>query len=293
MIHVVIPVHNRLELTKKCIQSLKDQSFKDWCAYVIDDGSSDGTFEWVKSLNYSNVYCFKGSGSLWWTGSMQLGVEHVLQRASEDDYLMALNNDVFLTERAIEILFNSIQDRPKSIFSSISISEGDNRRIMSSGAKMISWILNISYHPFYGRSYDSLDNFNSVEVDMLNGRSVIYPIEVFKKNKFDFKRFPQYGGDNEFSYRIKKLGYSLNINPKSIVYVQRSETGLNPMDRSLNLSEKMNSLFSIKSVNNIFIRARFALVVPPIYAIPTYFLIALMKILIQLLLSNTLIKLRK
>ena len=293
MIYIVIPVHNRLELTKKCIQSLKDQSFKDWFAYIIDDGSSDGTFEWVKSLNQSNITCIKGSGSLWWTGSMHLGVMHVLQRALENDYLMSLNNDVFLSERAIEILFNSLKARPKSIFSSISISEGDNQRIMSSGAKMISWILNISYHPFYGRSYDSLDNLNSVEVDMLNGRSVIYPMQVFKKNTFDFKRFPQYGGDNEFSYRVKKLGYSLNINPKSIVYVQRSETGLNPMDRTLTFSEKVISLFSIRSVNNVFIRAKFALVVPPIYARPTYFLIALMKILIQLLLSNTLIKLRK
>ena len=46
------------------------------------------------------------------------------------------------------------------------------------------------------------------------------------------------------------------------------------MDRTLTFSEKVISLFSIKSVNNIFIRAKFALVVPPIYARPTYFLIA-------------------
>ena len=38
---------------------------------------------------------------------------------------------------------------------------------------------------------------------------------------------------------------------------------------------------------------KFALVVPPIYARPSYFLIALVKIFIQLLLSNALIKLRK
>jgi len=294
VIHIIIPVHNRLSLTKQCIRSIENQTYTDWKVCVVDDGSSDGTFEWLTSLNNSNIRCIKSDGSNWWTGSMHLGVKDVLNDSLNDDYVMSINNDIVLSLNAIEVLVNAIKDNPKAIFSSISISNDKDKRIMSSGAKMISWILNIPYHPFYGKLYDDLDNLSRVKVDMLTGRSVLYPISVFdNNNSFDYKRFPQYGGDNEFTNRAQKLGYQLFIEPLSIVFVQRSETGLNPIDRVLNLSEKIHSLFSIRSVNNIVIRTRFALVVPPIYARPSYLVISLLKILIQLFLSNIIIKLRK
>ena len=294
MIHIIIPVHNRLSLTKRCITSLDNQTYVDWCVYVIDDGSSDGTSEWISSLKRSNVQCIRSDGTKWWTGSMHLGVEFVLKNSAYDDYIMSINNDVVLSFNAIEVLVNAVKNNPKAIFSSISIAEDKDKRIMSSGAKMVSWILNIAYHPFYGRLYDKLNDYSHIKVDMLTGRSVIYPISVFdNNNSFDYKRFPQYGGDNEFTCRAQKLGYQLFIDPLSVVFVQRSETGLNPMDRELKISEKINSLFTIRSVNNIVIRTRFALIVPPIYARPSYLVISLLKILIQLFISNIFIKLRK
>jgi GT2 family glycosyltransferase len=294
LIHIIIPVHNRLSLTKQCIRSIENQTYSDWKIYVVDDGSSDGTFEWLSSLNNSNIKCIKSDGSNWWTGSMHLGVKDALKNSLKNDYIMSINNDIVLSINAIEALINSIKDNPKGIFSSISISNDEDKKIMSSGAKMISWALNIAKHPFYGREYEDLDNFSKVEVDMLTGRSVLYPISVFdNNNSFDYKRFPQYGGDNEFTNRAHKLGYKLFIDPLSVVYVQRSETGLNPIDRALNFSEKIQSLFTIRSVNNIVIRTRFALLVPPIYARPTYLVISMIKILIQLSISNFLIKFRK
>lgn len=293
MIHIVIPVHNRLALTKRCIDSLQAQSYKDFHVYIVDDGSSDGTFDWVSSQKQKNISCIKGNGSLWWTGSMHLGVRHVLENASSDDYLMSLNNDVVLAEDSIEVLLISVKNT-KSIASSLSISNSEDKRIMSSGAKMISWIFNIAHHPFYGKLYENLNTLKPVQVDMLTGRSVLYPIAVFDKgNSFDYERFPQYGGDNEFTHRAKKLGYKLLIIPASVVFVQREETGLNPMDKILSLSEKIKSLYSIRSVNNIIVRSRFALMVPPFYARPTYLVISILKIFIQLLFSNLYIKFRK
>ena len=132
MIHIIIPVHNRLALTKKCIESLQVQSFNDFHIYIVDDGSSDGTFEWVRSLNFENVSCLKGDGSLWWTGAMNLGVSHVLKNASSGDFLMSINNDIVLASNTIEVLFNSMNGS-KSIISALSISSSDDKRIMSSG----------------------------------------------------------------------------------------------------------------------------------------------------------------
>ena len=295
MIHIIIPVHNRLYLTKKCLASLDRQSFHDWHAYIVDDGSTDGTKEWVSLLGRSDVSCIEGDGSLWWTGCMDLGVQFALTKSTRGDFIMSLNNDlVFLSNDAIEVLIEATKNKPKIICGALSVADSKNQEVMSSGSRMISWVLNISHHPLYGKFYSNIVCFKPIKVDMLTGRSVIYPVSVFdNENRFNFEKFPQYGGDNEFTFRAKKMGYDLFIVPNSVVIVNRQATGINPMDRILSLREKIESLFSIRSVNNLVIRARFAMSVPPWYARPTYLIIAFFKIAAQLFLSNLIIKFRK
>ena len=291
MIHIIMPVYNRLSMTRQCLNSLDKQNFDDWCVYIVNDGSTDGTKEWIETLNRQDVKCINGDGSLWWTGSMKAGVEHVLKICDKKDYIMSLNNDlVFRSENSLSVLLTAIISNNKSICGSVSVSNLESEIVMSSGSKMISWFLNISFHPFVGSSYHDIENNPIRKVDMLTGRSVIYPAPIFNDINFDSVCFPQYGGDNEFTIRAKRVGYDLFLVPGSAVLVNRSETGLNPMDRRLSLKEKLNSLFSVRSVNNIMIRTRFAMRVPPVYARPTYFIISMMKIFIQLLIGNFIAK---
>ncbi len=45
VISVVIPVYNRKELLEEALQSVEDQTWKDYECIVVDDGSDDGTCE--------------------------------------------------------------------------------------------------------------------------------------------------------------------------------------------------------------------------------------------------------
>ena len=47
----------------------------------------------------------------------------------------------------------------------------------------------------------------------------MHPAEIFKGN-YNSKLFPHYGGDDEFSMRIKKYGYSTLVVPNIIVYLK-------------------------------------------------------------------------
>lgn len=48
-ISVIVPVHNAGSKLHRCIRSIRAQSFTDWSLILIDDGSSDGSFELCKS----------------------------------------------------------------------------------------------------------------------------------------------------------------------------------------------------------------------------------------------------
>ena len=277
-VHILIPVHNRLIETKKCIASLLNQTYSNIEIYIIDDGSSDGTKEWVDKINATRI---EGNGNLWWTGAIAKGVNYVLPLSKENDFIMTLNNDVVLDKNAINSLVLSSKKENNAIFGSLAIDNKTNF-CMSSGAITKSWILNINFHPYREKMSSEVDN-SLTEVSMLTGRSVLYPISVIKSvGNFDSKWLPHYGGDIEMTVRIKNAGYLLFIDPKSKVYVNREETGLNPGERYLSFSERLSSLFSIKSANSLYYRTILAIKIVPFYSIPSYIFITYLKIFFSL-----------
>jgi len=79
-VSVVIPTYNRVEDLKKCLDSLREQSLKkgEFEIIIVDDGSTDGTAEFGRSLFEKNSehihYCYqknKGPAS-----ARNLGVRH-------------------------------------------------------------------------------------------------------------------------------------------------------------------------------------------------------------------------
>nr|WKN40037.1 glycosyltransferase family A protein [Tunicatimonas sp. TK19036] len=49
-IAVIIPLFNRVDLVKETLHSLQAQTFQYWEAIVVDDGSTDGSYELVQQL---------------------------------------------------------------------------------------------------------------------------------------------------------------------------------------------------------------------------------------------------
>src|SRR5262249_16999182 len=50
---VIIPAHNRLRLLRRALGSVRNQTFHDYELVVIDDGSSDNTWDYLLSLGPS------------------------------------------------------------------------------------------------------------------------------------------------------------------------------------------------------------------------------------------------
>ncbi len=50
-VSVIIPTYNRLELLKETVESVRKQEFREFEVIVVDDGSTDGTAEWLGGLN--------------------------------------------------------------------------------------------------------------------------------------------------------------------------------------------------------------------------------------------------
>ena len=55
-IYILLPVHNRREVTRGFVECLAAQTFSDYHLVLIDDGSTDGTAEMVQAqMHHSSV----------------------------------------------------------------------------------------------------------------------------------------------------------------------------------------------------------------------------------------------
>ena len=54
-VSIVVPAHNGMPWIKDAIDSVGAQSFADWEIVVRDDGSTDGTREWLTSLTDKRI----------------------------------------------------------------------------------------------------------------------------------------------------------------------------------------------------------------------------------------------
>ena len=104
---ILLTSHNRKLKTLACLKSLyAQQDIPDIHSevYLVDDNSSDGTSQAVKS-EYPAVNLIKGSGDLFWAGGMRLAWRGAINADKNFDYYMLLNDDTRLLNDALKNLF--------------------------------------------------------------------------------------------------------------------------------------------------------------------------------------------
>lgn len=251
---VVIPTHNRRQIVLQCLNDLSKQSYGDMTIIVVDDGSTDGTFEELKRYG-SGIKVLKGDGNRWWTGSINIGLAYALSRSSVEDYILTLNDDVLVASDYVENLVAVSRAYGKKVLiGSLAVDSEDTRRVAFCGTG-INW----STGRWKGYSAESVDLSNSfIKSDSLPGRGVLIPVNAFSEiGFFDDRVFPQYFADEDFSLRAKKRGYDLVVSTAAIVKSHVRLTGTGRHGQTF--SAFFKSLFSMRSPNQIWRRAYFSM----------------------------------
>ncbi len=93
MLYIILPVHNRITTTAIFIRCLLEQSFSDYHLLLVDDGSTDGTADFVRK-EIARCTVITGDGSLWWAGGLQKGLDWVKQHADSAGDILMINDDV-------------------------------------------------------------------------------------------------------------------------------------------------------------------------------------------------------
>jgi GT2 family glycosyltransferase len=242
---IVIPVHNRLSLTRECLLSLHRQTRSGFKIVVVDDGSTDGTSEMIK-LEFPDVSVLRGDGNLWWTRATNIAVQHALDCGAE--YVMTLNDDVIATEDFVEKMMFWAGREPKALLGAIALEHAV--RVPIYGGEIINWKL-----ASRTRLVDILradEQHGLHRVTHLPGRGLLIPAEVFRKiGLFDAEHFPQSFADQDFTHRATRAGYGsfCNYDARLLVYPDSITSLASRKDKCL--KNYFNHLFGIKGGANL------------------------------------------
>lgn len=125
LVSIFIPVYNKLEYTKKCLESLfrNTDLSKNSCELILlNDGSTDGTEDYFKELGVRKVLTLKEN--------VKAMIFSLMYRVCEGKYAVFVNNDTILTSRWLDNLLICIQSDPDIISVSPSTPNTSNRQGM-------------------------------------------------------------------------------------------------------------------------------------------------------------------
>lgn len=252
---ILLPVHNRKEITRKFLECLVEQTYKNWHLILIDDGCTDGTAEMaVKMINKTTI--LRGNGKLWWGGSLQYAYKY-LKKTTDfqyDDIVLIINDDVMIEKDFLETavgVFNNNKGR-KIISQAIAV---DNNK----GEKQLPGV-------FYNNrdlSFTQTDKLD--ETNCLSTRGLFLTLDGFiKSGGFHPFLLPHYFSDYEFTYRmIKKNGFVPFFDQELVVRFFPEFSGFITSIENATFVSYTRRLFSRKNKSNPIHWIVFALLTAP------------------------------
>ena len=214
-VHVLMPVFNRLALTELMLGYLRAQRADEPLSIVVvNDGSTDDTAEYLNVQE--DIAVLQGDGSLWWGGAIDLALRHVLEFASEKDWVLLVNNDTIIESGFVQVLLDTARRHAPAAVGSVIRDNESPHRLLSIGPRIDPWRFRVQ---------DAIENpalrdeADVVSVDALSGRGVLFPVSALREaGGMRVRCLPHYLADYELALRVRAAGWRLLVSKAAAVY---------------------------------------------------------------------------
>jgi len=213
MVSIVIPTHNRKGKLVRLIKSILESDYpKDKLEIiVVDDASTDNTYEYVKKL-FPQVKIIRNEREKLVAESRNIGI-----RLSEGKYIFVIDDDNIVDKHTIRELVEFMEKHPEvGVAGPIMYFLSDPTRIWCAGIKRDYWTtitkiigFNTRDNGQFKKPYESEDFPNAFIIR----REVIEKIGLFNS-----KLFPIHYEEADFCQRVKKAGYKVMVVPSAKVW---------------------------------------------------------------------------
>lgn len=246
-ISIIIPHYNGIKILDACISSILKNDFSDYEIIVVDNGSKDGSQEFVRR-EYPQVHLIQSHKNLGYAGGCNLGI-----RSSEAEFVLLLNNDVEVADNFLQELYNAIIADDQIAIVQPKILSIQNKEMFdySGGA---GGELDIFGYPFArGRVFISIEKDENQYEDFPNeifwasGTACLIRRSVLQTVGLLDEYFFAHMEEIDLNWRMHLAGYKVAATLKTYVYHYSGYTLSAHNPRKMYLNHRNNIIMLIKN----------------------------------------------
>lgn len=217
LVFILILNFNGQATLPACLQSIFRLRYPSFRVVIIDNASTDGSFENMKQ-KYAQAHFIKNSENVGFARGMNVGIRFALNHGAE--YLWLINQDTSIAVDSLEILASLMSRHPRvGMVSPLITTPARHHTWFAGGA--IDWLRLRGVHT------KARSRHIPYETGFISGCAPLIRRDVFQKIGLFDERFFLYYEDVDLSLRAKRAGFQLVIHPRATV-THSEESRKNP-----------------------------------------------------------------
>lgn len=226
-VSVIVPTYNRKEEVIRLLDSLRESTYKKIEVIVVDDHSTDGTFQRVKE--YAKVHdqfpikVIRTSREVFLSMARNIG-----WKKSEGKYLFFIDSDNVIEQDCIRELKEAMDRHPRiGLVAPVHVHNSKKKILWAGyGLTLSSSFFPIPNafvgrkNPMRGKSVKTLEKYDGClfETEHADNAFMVRQEAMEAVGPFNYRVFPLHGSEKDFGRRLSKAGYKLYVHPQAKVY---------------------------------------------------------------------------
>ena len=211
MVYVVTLTWNQRDDTLACLESLSRMTYPNYRLVLVDNASTDGTIEAVKS-RFPRVETVINPVNKGFGGGFNVGIDYALDQGA--DYVFMINNDTFVEPSMLDELVAYAGPPDLGMLAPKVYYADEPNRIWSVGGRCHSW--NLEMIDTGDNQLDRGQWDKPLERDYLVGCALLLKRSMLENvGMFDPDYSPIYYEDSDLCFRTRQAGYRLLLVPSA------------------------------------------------------------------------------
>jgi hypothetical protein len=207
--------YNRWRDTLECVTSLQKCLYPSVEIILVDNGSTDGSFEQLKEA-FPKVDIIATGKNLGYAEGINTAL--VCAQKKNPKYILVLNNDTVVEPDFLSPLVAAMEENGNTAAACGTIyCHHERTKIWYGGGKLIPW-RGLAIHEQKGLVVEPSSLNGPRKVSFVTGCMLLFRASLLEEIGYIDERFFMYLDDVEWSARILAKGYDLLYVPKAVIY---------------------------------------------------------------------------